>query len=178
MKRILSTFYIGLGIVASGYLAMTGQRLYHNYKRKRGTVNTFAICNVETGMAIRVYNAGIPDETKIISYKHANWECMTWQMIKLADGSCLLKNLYTHKTFQPVSSPEPGVALWQQPLEANDLQYWEFVKTPDESYRIRLKGTELYITASGNKNNAPLVLMPIQDSQSQQWKLVEQHPIV
>ncbi len=50
--------------------------------------------------------------------------------------------LWNDKTFQPSSTPKPGVALFQQPIKANSLQYWEFLKQPDEIYLIRLKGTE------------------------------------
>jgi len=173
-----TSIILGIGISAAAYALVFGQRTYHNIQRKRETVNTYAIVNAENGLAIRVYNAGIHDETKIIQYKHANWECMTWQFIRLSDDTVLLKNLYTHKTFQPVSNPDEGVSLWQQPLEADEYQYWEFIKASEENYYIRLKGTELYITATGNKNNASLTLMAKQDSKIQQWVLKEQHPIV
>lgn len=169
---------IGIAIALLAYMLIFGQRTYHNIKKKQETVNTYAIQNVKTGMDIRVYNAGIANETKIIQYKHANWECMTWQLIKTEDGSYLLKNLWTHKTFQPLSSPVEDAQLWQQPLEANSLQYWEFIKLPDETYHIRLKGTQLYITPASDGNNTPLILMPMQKSINQQWKLIEQHPIV
>lgn len=173
---IAITSILDLALLA--YLYATAQRLYHNLKRKRETVNTFAIQNVKTGMDIRPYNASIYNETKIIQYKHAKWECMTWQMIKLEDGSYLLKNLYTQKTFQPKPSREPGTALWQQPLEANDNQYWEFIKLPNGTYNIKLKGTELYVTASSSENNAPIILIPLQEAADQKWILIEQHPIV
>lgn len=169
---------LGIGISAAVYALSFGMRTYHNIQRKRETVNTYAIVNAETGMAIRVYNAGIADETKIIQYKHANWECMTWQMIKLSDGSTLLKNLYTHKTFEPSDTPAEGVALWQKPLEAGENQYWEFIETDGGSYYIRLKGTDLYITTNGSENNSSLTLMTKQDNKVQQWVLKEQHPIV
>jgi len=176
-SKIMYTLF-GMGIPAAAYLLLFGARTLHNIQRKQGTVNTYAIRNANTDMAIRVYNAGIPDETKIIQYKHQNWECMTWQLIEMEDGSFLLKNLYTHKTFQPSASPEQGVDLWQQPLEANSLQYWEFIKQSDETYQIRLRGTELYITPTSDESNASLVLMPLQDGANQQWVLIEQHPIV
>lgn len=176
--KTFTSIMIGIGVSTAAYALVFGQRTYHNIQRKRETVNTYAIVNAENRLAIRVYNAGIHDETKIIQYKHANWECMTWQFINLCDDSVLLKNLYTHKTFQPVSSPEEGISLWQQPLEANEHQYWEFIKASEENYYIRLKGAELYITAIGNENNSPLTLMPKQNSKTQQWILKEQHPIV
>jgi hypothetical protein len=154
-----------------------GHRIYHGYLKKRNTVNTYAIQNVKTGKNIRVYNAGINDETKIILYTHHNWECMTWQFIQLEGDAYLLKNLYTQKTFQPSSSPMAGIDLWQQILGGDNLQYWEFIKQSDETYLIRLKGTELYITISSDKNNSSIILLPIQNSAEQQWRLIEQHPI-
>jgi len=66
--------------------------------------------------------------------------------------------------------------LWQQPL-GGSLQFWEFLKQQNEIYLIRLKGTELYITISAENNHSDIILMPLQNSASQQWKLIEQHPI-
>lgn len=176
--NVLFWIVFGIGIAAILGALVTGQRFYHNYQRKLETVNTYAIQNVKSGMNIRPYNAKIPDETEIIQYKHANWECMTWQLISLDDGSTLLKNLYTHKTFQPSASPEAGVSLFQKPLEANALQYWEFIGQPDETYLIRLKGTEFYVTVSDDKQDSNIILMPKSDADDQRWKLIEQHPVV
>lgn len=177
-KKILIGGAVVLGVVVLGFTVTFGQRLYHNYQRKRESVNTFAIQNVETGMDIRPYNAGFKDEVKIIQYSHQEWECMTWQLIELENGSYLVKNLYSQKTFQPSSEPESGVTLWQQPLEANKYQYWEFIKTDNGTYLIRLKGTELYITAQSSKQDDELTLMPLNDTDSQHWKLISQQPIV
>jgi len=154
-----------------------GQRIYHGYLKKRNTVNTYAIQNVKTGKAIRVHNAGIDDKTKIILYPLHNWECMTWQMIQLEGETYLLKNQYTQKTFQPSSSPESGVDLWQQTLGGDSLQYWEFLRQSDDLYLIRSKGTELYITAASGGNFSSIILIPLQNSTEQQWKLIEQHPL-
>ena len=169
-------FFALLGIVLLFALAF-GQRIYHGYLKKRNTVNTYAIQNVKTGKDIRVHNAGIDDEARIILYPHHNWECMTWQMIRLEGNTYLLKNLYTQKTFLPSSSPDSGVWLWQKPLGGDNLQYWEFLKQPDGTYLIRLAGTELYITISSGKNNADIILGQMKNSDEQKWKLIEQHPI-
>jgi len=115
---------------------------YNGYLKKRNTVNTFAITNVKTGRGIRVHNASIDDGRKIILYTHHNWECITWQFIQLEGDIYLLKNLYTQKTFQPSSPPQAGVSLWQQPLGGDSHQFWEFIKQPNETYYIRLKGTD------------------------------------
>jgi len=172
--RILFFVLLGINVL---FMLGCAHRIYAGYQIKRNRVNTYAIQNVNTGKGIRVHNAGIDDERKIILYTHQNWECMTWQFIQLEGDVYLLKNLYTKKTFQPSSSPEAGVSLWQQPLGGNRLQYWEFLKQPDETYFIRLKDTDLYITISSDKNHSDIILMPLQNSPDQQWKLIEQRPI-
>lgn len=139
MPRILET--VVLIVVA----VIIVPRTYKNIVKKRETPNAYAIQNVQSGKAVRVHDAGLNDGRKIISYNHQNWECITWQFIQLEENTYLLKNLYTQKTLQPSSFPKPGVTLWQQPLGGDKLQYWEFLKQPDESYLIRLKGTDLYI---------------------------------
>lgn len=101
---------------------------------------------------------------------------MTWQFMQVEGEIYQLRNLYTSKTFQPSARPESGIALQQQPLKKVSLQYWEFIKQPEETYLIRLKGTDLYITVSSDKTNSPIVLMSRQNSNSQVWKLVEQDP--
>ena len=174
MFRIL--FFSLFGLVVLFALAF-GHRAYNGYLKKKNTVNSYAIQNIKTGKNIRVHNAGINDETKIILYSHHNWECMTWQFIKLEGDTYLLKNLYTQKTFRPSLSPVAGVDLWQQPLGGDNFQYWEFLKQSDEAYLVRLKDTELYITVSSDENNSPIILMPLQNSTGQQWRLIEQHPL-
>ena len=153
-------------------------RLFHDFSKKRNRVNTYAIINVKTNKAARVHNANTNDGTKIILYSHNNWECMTWQFIELEENIYLLKNLYTEKTFQPSASPEIGIDLWQQTLGGKNNQYWEFIKKSDETYLIRLKDTELYVTISSDKNNSLIILMPLNNTDEQQWKLVSQKPIV
>jgi hypothetical protein len=157
---------------------MFGPRIYKDIKKKQNYQNTYAIQNVATGKDIRIYNAGNDDGTKIILYSHHNWECITWQMIELDENTYLLKNLYTQKTFEPSSIPEQGVSLWQQTLGGSRLQYWEFIEQPDETYLIRLKDTELYLTTTSDENNSDIVLMPKQGSDNQLWKLIRQNPIV
>jgi Ricin-type beta-trefoil lectin domain. len=176
MKYLKYLLYLIIFIVLA-FLIISMPRGYKNIMKKLKTTNTYAIHNVKTGKDIRVYNAGIDDGQKIILYKHQNWECMTWQFIQLEEDTYLLKNLYTEKTFQPSSTPKSGVDLWQKPLGGDPLQYWEFLKQPDETYLIRLKGTELYITISSDKTDSPIILMPKQNSPDQQWKLIEQHPL-
>lgn len=155
-----------------------GPRLWKDIQKKRGYANTYAIQHVGTGKDMRVYNAGNDNGTKIILYSHNNWECLTWQMIELDKNTYLFKNLYTQKTIEPIVSPKSGVGLWQQTLGGSRLQYWEFIEQPGETYLIRLKDTELYVTVTSNENDSDIILMPRQDSDSQRWRLIRQNPII
>lgn len=101
---------------------------------------------------------------------------MTWQFIEEEGESYQLKNLFTLKTFQPSTKPEVGFTLGQQPLKEDGSQYWEFIKQPDNSYLIKSKDTDLYVTISSDKTNSSITLMPKQNLTGQQWKLVEQNP--
>lgn len=130
-------------------------------------------------LIISVYKDAAPlPKRSIILYNHNNWECITWQLIELEDNAYLLKNLYTQKTFEPSAPPEPGVNLWQQTLGGSHFQYWEFIKQPNETYLIRLKDSELYLTITSDENNSDIILMPKQDSDNQRWKLIRQNPII
>lgn len=93
-----------------------------------------------------------------------------------AEEAFLAKNLYTEKSFQPVSSASSDGGLRQRTLGGSRLQYWEFLKQPDETYLVRLQGSELYLTAPAKETNSPAVLMPKQDSRGQAWRLVRQTP--
>ena len=42
----------------------------------------------------------------------------------------------------------------------------------------REPSTELYLTASSDENDSPILLMQRQDSPGQLWKLVRQTPVV
>lgn len=174
MKTTLIILLILIGLSAIVF----APRICKDIKKKRNYANTYAIQNVGNGKDIRVHNAGNDDGTKIILYAHHNWECITWQLIQLEGETYLLKNLYTQKTFEPSSSPQAGTNLWQQTLGGSRLQYWEFIKQSDETYFIRLKDTELYITATSDENDSDIVLMPKQDSDKQRWRLVRQNPII
>ena len=166
---------LGLIIVVA---IIFGPRINKDIQKKRNYENTYAIQNIASGKDIRVYNARSDNGTKIILYNHNEWECLTWELIELEDSTYLLKNLYTQKSFQPSSSPTLGVTMWQQTLGGSCLQYWNFIKQPNGNYLIRLKETELYLTAVSDENNADIVLMPLQVSDNQLWKLIRQNPII
>ena len=139
--------------------------------------STYAIQNVETGKNLRPYDAGSQDGNKIVLYSHVEWKCMTWEFINNQGNTYQLKNLFTSKTFQPVSKAVAGVALEQQPLKNDPSQYWEFIKQGDNSYLIKLQGTDLFITISSEKTNSAIILKPKSDKPSTQlWRLIEQHP--
>jgi len=164
-------------VIETLLIVVFGGRMLHDIQKKTLRTNTVAIQNSGTGMDIRVYNAGVPDETKIILYPHHNWECMTWQMIGQDDGSYLLKNLYTEKGFEPSTYPAEGVTLWQQTLSAKTSQSWMFEEINGQ-YRIRLKDTNLYLTADTDETNANLILMAEAEDINQLWTLIPQQPIV
>jgi hypothetical protein len=177
MMQYKILFYVLVVLIALN-LAVFGPRIIKGIKLKQDKVNTYAIQNVKTNRCIRPYNAGFQDNNKIILYDLNNWECITWQFIGLNNDTYLLKNLYTEKTFQSVTDAVEGATMWQKPLGGSNQQYWEFLKQDDGTYLIRLKGTELYLTAKSEEQNADIVLKPLQNSTDQQWKLIEQHPIV
>lgn len=177
MRFMKIAFFVLLGLVVLAAVAF-GPRLSKDIKKKRAYENTYAIQNIGTDKCLRPYNAGNDDGTKIIQYSHNNWECLTWQLIGLGDDTYLLKNLYTQKSFQPSAVPAAGVTLWQQTMGGTPLRHWELVEQPNETYLIRLKDTELYITATSNENNSDVVLMSRQGSDMQRWRLVRQTPII
>lgn len=170
-------FFTLLGLIILAAVVF-GPRIIKDIQKKRNYANTYAIQNVATNKCLRPYNAGNDDGTKIIQYSLNDWECLTWQLIGLEDNMYLLKNLYTQKTFQPSSAPATGVTLWQQTLGGSRLQYWELIEQPNETYLIRLKDTELYLTTTSDENDSDIVLMPKQNSDSQLWRLVRQNPII
>jgi hypothetical protein len=176
MKKYKMILIASLGFLLTFLLIAVSFRVRKDIKKKLNFENTYAIQNVETGNALRPYNANIGNGVDLISYPLKNWECITWEMIEIEDNTYLLKDLFTEKTFQPKSKPKSGVTLWQKSLGGNPYQYWEFLKQSDENYLIRLKGTKLYITVSSNKINSPIILMPKQNNKSQLWKLVRQTP--
>ncbi len=139
--------------------------------------STYAIQNIQSGKNIRPYDAGSQDGNRIVLYSHVDWKCMTWQFIKKEGDTYQLKNLFTSKTLHPASKIVPGVSLEQTPLKDEKDQCWEFIGQGENSYFIRLKDTDLYITTSSDATNSAIILQPKQpQSTSQLWRLVEQHP--
>ena len=138
---------------------------------------TYAIQNSTTGKNLRPYEAGSHNGNRIVLYGHVEWKCMTWDFTHVAGSAYQIRNLYTSKTFQPGDTPvKSGSALVQQPVSESLLQQWEFIKAKDDNYFIRLKGTELYITASSDKTNSNIILQEKEPGTLQLWRLVSQNP--
>lgn len=137
MKMAGKVLLVILVLIILIYLVMHISRKLKDRYNYKTSVNTYAIENFETKKDIRVYNAEVKDDTKIISYTYHNWQCMTWQMINVGDDLYLLRNTYTNKTFEPVEVKENSI-LVQKPLEANEREYYKFHKQDDGTYLIEL----------------------------------------
>lgn len=147
--------------------------------RAQVIVGTFAIRNVKTGLLLRIQDAQAADGTVLVAYTPTNWKCMTWNFEHVTGNVYQLQNLFTHKTFQPDATPAVQAALRQRPLAAGQpSQQWEFEPGPDHTYRIRLRGTVLYVTPADATGavNTPIVLAERTTNSLQSWTLYEQHP--
>lgn len=138
---------------------------------------TNAIINAETGLSIRPFEARTSDGNKIVMFKSIEWKCMTWSFESLGGNTYALKNVFTGKTFRPVQPAKAGQTLEQTPYNTSDAStHWEFIPSGG-NYKIRLKGTELYLTSANNRSsNAALTLEESTDSKLQLWKLKAQSP--
>lgn len=141
---------------------------------------TFAIKNAETGVLLRPLDANHKNGTPIVAYSQVNWKCVTWDFKNIADQTYQLQNLFTSKTFEPAKlNPVDGDGLKQMPLTTNQSsQLFEFIPVRENSFMIRLKNTELYLTPSDVTGtiNAPILLKKASNNNTQVWILVEQHP--
>lgn len=140
---------------------------------------TYAIQNLESGIYIRIKDANTKNGTPIVTYSPVNWKCVTWDFKKEKGNVYKLENLFSHKTMQPASEAKEGVSLEEQPLQTESRsQLYEFIRVADNTYLIKLSGSELYVTPSvkTDESNAPILLMSKNGSKLQQWKLTEQHP--
>jgi Ricin-type beta-trefoil lectin domain-like len=167
MKNVLLLFsvFCGFRLAAQGQAAQV-----------RGD---FALKNVHTGKYVRIKDANGADGTPIVAYSPENWKCVTWQFAPSANGSYTLKNLLSGKTLQPLKGEtKPGVSLEERPFDASKPQEYELVTVDKDKYRIRLKGTDLFITPSdpGGGTNTAIILQPQQAGDLQEWVLIEQHP--
>lgn len=164
MKRLLLVLaFIGCVMVANA------QDIKGNY----------AIKNVKTGMLLRIKDANKKNGTPIVAYYPENWKCMTWNFKKTETNTYQLQNLFSNKTLQPITAAAADVAFEEQPLIDGDTkQQYEFVPVKKDTYLIKLKGTDLYLTPAdlkGNVNSA-IVLAAKRSTPEQQWLIYEQAP--
>ena len=140
---------------------------------------TFAIKNEQTGMLLRVKDARPENGTSLVVYNPENWKCMTWDFQHVEGNTYKLKNLFTSKTFQPVASANAGVALEEQPLNADAAnQQYEFEPIDQDTFMIKLKGTDLYLTPSDKKGsvNSKIILAKKTNTKDQYWDIYQQSP--
>lgn len=140
---------------------------------------TYAIKNVKTGMLLRVKDASDRNGTPLVAYNPQNWKCVTWEFQSKGENTYQLRNLYTNKTFQPLGQAKDAVVMEEQPLviDATNQQY-EFIKVKKDTYLIRLKSTELYLTPADSEGsiNSPILLANKKDTLLQQWSIYPQNP--
>ncbi|MCC8423464.1 RICIN domain-containing protein [Mucilaginibacter sp. UR6-11] len=139
----------------------------------------YAIKNVQTGMLLRVKDAGSKNGTPLVAYYPENWKCMTWNFKKTDANTYQLQNLLTHKTFQPVKPAGADVPFDEQPLVPGDTrQQYEFILVKKATYLIKLKGTELYVTPADSQGalNSAIILAAKKNTPDQLWTIYEQAP--
>ncbi|AHF16312.1 RICIN domain-containing protein [Niabella soli] len=163
-KLIIVSFCLIIGVLAVAQPVIKG---------------TFAIKNVHTGMVLRIKDANAKDGTPIVAYSPVNWKCVTWDFKHIEGNTYQLKNLFSGKTLQS-ADPEvkEGAALQEQPLSDNALQRYEFIPADKNSYLIKLKGKELYLTPADKDGtvNSKIIFAKKDGSKLQYWTIQEQHP--
>ncbi len=140
---------------------------------------TYAIKNVTTGMLLRIKDANKANGTPLVAYDPVNWKCMTWDFQQVEGQIYQLKNLFTGKTFVAKNSVAEGVSLDQQPFESGAAsQQYEFIPAGKNTYLIKLKDSNLYVTPSDSNGsiNSDIILSKKSNSKLQQWNIYEQHP--
>ncbi|KQM78091.1 hypothetical protein ASE74_15390 [Pedobacter sp. Leaf216] len=159
------------------YLLAIGFVLLINYAGIAQTIKgNYAIKNVQTGQLLRVKDASNKNGTPLVAYDPQNWKCMTWNFINVEGNNYHLKNLLTGKTFQP---KQADIALEEQPLAlGNNKQQYEFEPAGKDTYLIKLKGTELYLTPEDKegKSNSAIILAKKSNTKDQQWTIYAQSP--
>lgn len=157
--------------------------LFMYFNLKAQDINgTYAIKNVETNLVLRIKDAQSENGTPLVAYTPVNWKCVTWEFQKVKEQTYQLKNLFTGKTFQIIRGEEPisNIPLEQQPLSKNNKnQYYQFIPAGNDSYYIKLFGTEFYLTPEspeGGVNSAIVLKNKVDDQDIQKWVIYEQKP--
>lgn len=164
MKR-LACFLVALFLITVSF----AQTIKGNY----------AIKNVQTGLLLRIKDANGKNGTPLVAYSPQNWKCMTWNFKQVEGNTYQLQNLFTGKTFEPVhDSSVQNITLSEQPLESKASQQYEFIPAGNNSYLIKLKGTDLYITSPTDKEvvNANIILAKKNGADTQRWTIHMQNP--
>lgn len=165
----MKKYLLQLAILMSLSTVVSAQDIKGNY----------AIKNVQTGMLLRVKDAASKNGTPLVAYYPENWKCMTWNFKSTGHNTYQLQNLLTNKTFQPVNQANAEVPFEEQPLitDAPNQQY-EFVKVKPDTYLIKLKGTDLYVTPADSKGkvNSAIILADKKNTPEQLWTIYEQAP--
>ncbi|TFF35018.1 RICIN domain-containing protein [Mucilaginibacter psychrotolerans] len=138
---------------------------------------TYAIKNVQTGLLLRIKDANSKNGTPIVLYAPQDWKCMTWDFKQVEGNTYQLKNLFSNKTMEALGT-EAGTAFNEQPLEQlKSSQLYDFEPAGKDTYLIKLKGTEQYITSPGDSEvNTQVILAPKTGDKSQQWTIYQQSP--
>ncbi|MBL4679048.1 MAG: RICIN domain-containing protein [Mucilaginibacter sp.] len=139
---------------------------------------TYAIKNVETGMLLRIKDANTKNGTPIVLYEPQNWKCMTWDFKHVDGNTYQLQNLFSGKTLQALSA-STGSVFDEQPIKQSEAsQLYDFEPAGKNVFLIKLKGTDQYITSTGESEqiNSLVKLAPKSGSKSQQWTIYQQSP--
>ena len=158
------------------FIVLAGCSLFASSQDIKGN---YAIKNVQTGMLLRVKDAASKNGTPLVAYYPENWKCMTWNFKKTDANTYQLQNLFTSKTFQPVALAGANVAFEEQPFAQGDKkQQYEFINVKKDTYLIKLKGTDLYVTPADAKGavNSAIILAAKHNTADQQWFIYEQAP--
>ncbi len=139
----------------------------------------YAIKNVQTGLLLRVKDANSKNGTPLVAYSPENWKCMTWNFKQVEGNAYQLQNLFTNKTFEPLTdSAQKEITLSEQPLATKINQQYEFIPAENNSYFIKLKDSDLYITSPTNEAevNAKILLQKKNNNSTQRWTIYTQNP--
>ncbi len=122
------------------------------------------IRNVAHDRVLRPRNAGRRTGNPIVLYPSTSWRCLTWKCIGTASDGVKLENYFTSKGFAPNAE---GVVLQ---TELENASTWIFEPLDGGSFRIRLKGTDQFLTApTGNE----IIIHEWTGDTNQQWRLEE-----
>ncbi|TDX02055.1 RICIN domain-containing protein [Dinghuibacter silviterrae] len=120
----------------------------------------YALLNLHTGSFL-----GMGAAQKIVLDKATTTH---WNVQPLDGGGYTLKETASGNTLQPARGrKKAGEALEMKPQDGSDAQQYELIEAEGGQCWIRLKGTDLYLTASGTA----VVLQPFQEGDLQRWKL-------